>query len=518
MAAAVGVASVLAGVGASTAASPGPVTLRATFASFPDYLDPQLSYTAVGWNAMYDTYVPLLTYQHADGKAGAEVIPGLARSMPTISDGGRTYTLFLRQGLKYSNGKPVKASDFKYTVKRMFKLNSGGSVFFGVIDGIVTDDKTGKIVIHLSRPSGTFEDVLATPFGALVPTGTPMRDLSFDPPPATGPYVITSSEPGIGWTYERNPAWQSHNERLLPQLPSGHVDKVEVTVVRNPEAQVKGILSGRFDWMQNPPPGDVLNSLDKYVGTQLRAEPTLSTYYFWMNMTKPPFNDVRVRRAVNYAVDPQALGFIYASLFPTKQILPPGMPGYHKFNLYPYNLRKARRLIAEAHPSDRRITVWTDSEAPNKEAGEYYAGVLHRIGFHVHLKVVSADFYFTVIGNRHTPNLDTGWSDWFEDFPHPDDFFHPLLLGSSILQTNNGNFAEADVPSLNTKIERLSRKPLGPVQERAYAALDRSYMKLAPWAPYGTRVLSTFVSKRVDLGKVIWNPTFGADIASFQFK
>ncbi|MGN6216772.1 MAG: ABC transporter substrate-binding protein, partial [Solirubrobacterales bacterium] len=104
------------------------------------------------------------------------------------------------------------------------------------------------------------------------------------------------------------------------------------------------------------------------------------------------------------------------------------------------------------------------------------------------------------------------------DFPHPDDFFHPLLLGSSILQTNNGNFSLTDVPSLNAKIEALSRQPLGPVQERAYAALDRSYMKLAPWAPYGTRVLSTFVSKRVNLGKVVWNPTFSADIASFQFK
>ncbi|MGN6217146.1 MAG: ABC transporter substrate-binding protein, partial [Solirubrobacterales bacterium] len=100
----------------STAGSPAPVTLRATFASFPDYMDPQLSYTAEGWDAMYDTYIPLLTFRHANGKAGSEVIPGLARSMPKISDGGRTYTLFLRRGLKYSNGKPVRASDFKYTV------------------------------------------------------------------------------------------------------------------------------------------------------------------------------------------------------------------------------------------------------------------------------------------------------------------------------------------------------------------------------------------------------------------
>lgn len=504
----------------STAGSPAPVTLRATFASFPDYMDPQLSYTAEGWDAMYDTYIPLLTFRHANGKAGSEVIPGLARSMPKISDGGRTYTLFLRRGLKYSNGKPVRASDFKYTVKRLRKLFSGGSVFFSVIKSIVTDDMTSKIVIHLKRPSGTFEYVLATPFGALVPAGTPMYELSADPPPATGPYVITSSKPGIGWTYERNPAWRSNNERLLPQLPSGHVDRIEVKVVRNPEVQVDGVLSGRFDWMENPPPGNRFGELErKYRGSQFLRRTTPSTYYFWMNTRKPPFDDLRVRRAVNYAIDPLALQRIYADqIAPGQQILPPGMPGYRKFTLYPHNMRKARRLIAAANPSDRRITVWTDNEAPNKEAGEYYAGVLREIGFHVRLKVVSDFNYFTVIGNRKTPNLDTGWSDWFEDFPHPDDFFHPLLLGSSILQTNNGNFSLTDVPSLNAKIEALSRQPLGPVQERAYAALDRSYMKLAPWAPYGTRVLSTFVSKRVNLGKVVWNPTFSADIASFQFK
>lgn len=519
-AAVVGVVSVLVGVSASTAASSGPVTLRATFASFPDYMDPQLSYTAEGWDAMYDTYVPLLTYRHASGRAGADVIPGLTRSMPKISDGGRTYTLFLRRGLKYSNGKPVKASDFKYTVKRMFKLNSGGSVFFGLIRGIGTDDKSGKIVIHLAHPSGTFEDVLATPFAALVPAGTPMHDLSFDPPPATGPYVITNSQPGTGWSYERNPVWRSTNKRRLPQLPSGHVDRIEVKVVRNPEAQVNGVLSGKFDWMQNPPPANWIGLLEeKYDGTQFRLEPTLSTYYFWMNMTRPPFDDIRVRRAVNYAIYPDALQRIYADqIDPGQQILPPGIPGYRKFTLYHHSVKKARQLIAAAQPSDRKITVWTDNESPNQEAGEYYAGVLREIGFHVHLKVVSAYNYFTVIGNRNTPNLDTGWSNWFEDFPHPDDFFRPMLLGSSVLRTYNGNFAQIDVPSLNAKIEQLSRQPLGPAQERAYAALDRSYMKLAPWAPYGTRVLSTFVSKRVDLGKVIWNPTFGADMATFQLK
>lgn len=244
-----------------------PPVLHATFASFPDYMDPQLSYTQEGWTAMYDTYVPLLTYRHAKGKAGAEVIPGLAKSLPKITDGGRTYTLFLRRGLRYSNGKPVRASDFEYAVERMFRLNSGGSFFYSWIvgaerfrrrksqgiSGIVTNDKTGKIVIHLVRPRGTFTQELALMFVAPVPPSTPMWDQSFHPPPATGPYLIARSEPGIGWTYKRNPAWKG-NGRLMPQLPGGHVDAIDVEIVRNGEEQTKGVEQGRFDWMENPPP------------------------------------------------------------------------------------------------------------------------------------------------------------------------------------------------------------------------------------------------------------------------
>src|ERR1700750_110217 len=79
--------------------------LRAPFGSFPDYLDPALSHSEEGWTAIYDTYVPLLTYRHADGKAGSEVVPGLARALPEISEDGLTYRFRLRDGLRYSNGK-----------------------------------------------------------------------------------------------------------------------------------------------------------------------------------------------------------------------------------------------------------------------------------------------------------------------------------------------------------------------------------------------------------------------------
>jgi peptide/nickel transport system substrate-binding protein len=238
-----------------------------------------------------------------------------------------------------------------------------------------------------------------------------------------------------------------------------------------------------------------------------------------MNTTKAPFNDLKVRQAVNYAVDTGALERIYAGQQKgTHQILPPGMPGYKKFDLYPHSMAKAKELMKEANPSDRSITIWTDDESPNDEAGAYYEDVLKKLGFNTELKVVNASDYFTVIGNLSTPNLDTGWLDWLQDYPHPNDFFQPLLAGESILQTNNGNAALIDVPKLNKKITSLGEEQLGPKQEAEYAAMDREYMELAPWVPYGTRTLSTFVSSDVNLENVIYNATFGQDLTSFEFK
>src|SRR5207244_660154 len=100
----------------------------------PDYLDPQLAYTVDAWTAEYNTYIPLLTFAHAEGAAGTKVIPGLAKSLPKVTNAGKTYTFTLQKGLKFSDGTAVKASDFQTTVQRLFNVDSGGAPFF---EGIV---------------------------------------------------------------------------------------------------------------------------------------------------------------------------------------------------------------------------------------------------------------------------------------------------------------------------------------------------------------------------------------------
>jgi peptide/nickel transport system substrate-binding protein len=525
----------MAGCGSSSAdeAEPGG-TLTGTYLAFPESLDPGLSFSLEGATALQNVYLPLLTYAHANGAAGTKLIPALAKDLPRIDQGGRRYTLFLRPGLEYSDGTPVKASDFRFVVERLFRINSVGSTFFtgivgaeqfaktkkGGIPGIETNDRSGKIVVRLTQPSGTFSYVLGLTYAALLPSDTANEDQTAHPPPATGPYMITDVRPGRSWEYARNPAWASANGKAMPDLPSGHVDTIKFRVQPNPSAQLNEVEQGKVDWMKNPPsPDRYADVRSKYEGTQFREQPTISVYYFWLNTQKPPFDDVRVRRAVNYAIDPAALERIYAgTIKATQQILPAAMPGYEKFEPYPHDLAKAKKLVAQADPSDRQVTVWTDNIPPADEAGEYFEQVLRQLGFDVKLKSVDASTYFTLIGNTSTPELDAGWSNWLLDYPHPNDYFQPQLSGESILSSGNTNWAMLDDPAINAKIKELAAQQLGPKQEAEYAALDKEVMKLAPWAPFGSLSLGTFVSDHVDLESVIVSPIYGQDLTSFELK
>lgn len=519
------------GGGSSTGSGSTPTTLNVTFAAFPDYLDPALSYSVEGWTSMWETYVPLLTYRHADGAAGAQLMPGLARAMPKITDGGKTYTLYLRKGLRYSDGTPVRASDFGTTIERTLAMNSPGTAFYtdivgaeafaktkkGHIGGIESDDATGRIVIHLVEPRGTFANELAMFFAAPLPPGTKRKDLSAEPPPATGPYEIASSKPGRGWEYRRNPEWATHNAKLMPQIPSGNYDSIDVQVIANPETAVNDVKAGKIDWMEEPPPPDRIAELrEQYEGKQLLFTPLIDLYYFWMNVNKAPFDNLQVRRAVNYAIDPAALERIYAgTMVPLQQILPPAMPGHKSYTPYPHNMKKAKELIAEADPKQRKITVFGNDYGPNKQAAEYYEGVLSELGFEPTLKLVAAPNYATVIGNESTQNLDTGWATWYIDYPHPNDYFEPQLSGGSITPTLDSNYSRFSDPAINRKIAALDREQLGPKQEAAYARLDKEVMAQAPWAPFGSVTRTTFVSSDIDLSKLVVNPVFGQDIATF---
>jgi peptide/nickel transport system substrate-binding protein len=523
------------GGNSSESSGSGGGELNVTMASFPDYVDPQLSYTQQGWEVLWNVYTPLLTYKHTKGEDGTTVVPGLAKDMPTISADGKTYKLTLRPNLKYSDGTPIKASDFSYAIQRLFKANSGGSVFYeGIvgakdyadgkaptISGITTDDATGDITIALEKPTGTFNNILGLMFAAPVPPTTPLdKDATNTPPPASGPFKISKVESPQTMTLERNPQFQTVKDAGATEVTDAHVDKITITQNKSKSAQVTGVEQNTIDFMFDPPDADRLAEVKSKFGERFRLEDSINTYYFFMNNKTAPFNDIRVRQAINYAIDPEALNRVFGGrLHPTQQILPPGMPGYEEYKLYPGpDMAKAKALIAEANPTDKDITVWTDDEPDRKRIGEYYHDLLTQLGFNATLKVVAGDVYFATIGNTSTPDLDTGFIDWFQDFPHPDDFFRPLLNGENILPTNNSNYSQVAIPANDATMNKLSEEQLTDDVKKQYAALDKAYMEQAVWAPYGNEEQSTFVSDRIDFDKAYHHLLFSQDYSALALK
>jgi len=509
--------------------------INISMTSFPDYIDPQLSYTLEGWEVLYNTYVPLLTYKHAKGDEGTQVVPGLAKDMPEVSADGKTYKLTLRPNMKYSDGTPIKASDFTYAIQRLFKADSGGSVFYepivgateyadgkaDKIAGITTDDSTGAITIALTEANGTFENLLALTFAAPVPPSTPLdKDATKSPPPSSGPFMITKVEQPQTLTMERNPNFNTVKDAGATEVADAHVDKITITQNKSNAAQVTGVEQGTIDFMVDPPDADRLAEVKSKFSDRFRFEESINTYYFWMNTQTAPFNDIRVRQAINYAVDPEALNRVFGGrMHPSQNILPPGMPGYEELKLYPGpDMAKAKALLAEANPSDKNITVWTDDEPDRKRIGEYYHDLLTQLGFNATLKVIAGDVYFTTIGNMSTPDLDTGFGDWFQDFPHPDDFFRPLLNGKSVLPTNGNNFSHVAIPELDAKMDQLLTQQLTDDVKKQYAALDKAYMEQAVWAPYGNEQFTTFVSERIDFDKAYHHLLFNQDYSALALK
>jgi peptide/nickel transport system substrate-binding protein len=240
-----------------------------------------------------------------------------------------------------------------------------------------------------------------------------------------------------------------------------------------------------------------------------------------MNNRIAPFNNVKVRQAVNYAINRQALVRIYGGLAtPTQNVLPPTYPQYKKLNLYPYNLAKAKALIKAAGATGAPVTVWTSNNESRRapEAGQYLQGVLKSIGLNAKLKEINAAIYWTTVGNQSTKS-QIGFADWFQDYPHPLDWFDVLLNGARITDTHNNNYANFDNAAVNAKIDALKKQPtLTSSVNAQWAQVDKMVMEQAPWAPYlNQQGIDTFNSD-IDLSCYIFHVNYQFDFSTICHK
>jgi peptide/nickel transport system substrate-binding protein len=485
-------------------------------------------------------YTPLLSYRHVGGESGSELIPGLAGDLPEISNDGRTYTLTLRDGLTYSDETPVRARDFEHTIQRLLTLGSNAAAFYenveGVrdylsagdpdadISGIAADDESREITITLVEPDASFANVLAMWPAGLVPSATPFRDLTGHPPPGVGPYEITESVPGRSFVMEKA---QTFGPLDIPDIPTGNVDKISVHFVDSLERQAQDVLDNKLDYMQDPPPANLSSTIADQAEDRYEEHTGPSTSYFFLNERTAPFDDPKVREAVNYGIDRPALAELYADrIAPGCSLLPPGTPGYEDTldtTECPYGdpeeppqLRKARRLIKEAGARRTKVTVWGAAGHPSAEVTKAYAETLTEIGLDAVPKVVAADEYQQLLDGAGEPQ--TGLAVLFQDFPHPLNAFS-LVDGNPAAPTGR-NLGNVDDPVVNEEIDRLSLEPELDSVLADWSTLD-SYVVSPPQsylAAFGHNRRSTFFSERLSFDSALFHPVYGNDYSSFVLK
>jgi peptide/nickel transport system substrate-binding protein len=528
----------LAGLAAVTANAA--VTHKATTSvtvdtsSPPNSLDPQSGYTVSAGETDWLVYTPLLTYAHKNGVAGTQVIPGLAASLPTVTNGGKTYTLTLRPGLKYSDGKPVAASDVKFAIQRAIKVNWGASSFLlpiagaqdylggkaSSITGIKTDDATRTITFNLTSPLGDFANVLAFPATSPVEQSTPMTVQTTTMPAGVGPYTIQNVVPNTSWELVKNPAFANFH---IPGIPLGNIDQIKFQVVSNNLTEAEDVLANRVDAFDvgDAVPSTLLGQIQTQASDRFAKETVASTNYFFLNQRIPPFNNILARQAAAYAIDRGALarlagGFVAPSCY----FIPVGIVG-HPAAPCPYrspNIAKARALLKKAHLLGAPISVYAMAKSPRQEEGAYYADALKQAGFKPTLKLVDPAIYWTTIGNAKT-RAQTGMGGQFLDFPAPDDFLL-LIDARNIHPVSSNNFGNVDDRWIQKQLVRLEAVPATklPSIAKQWAAVDEYQAKKAYTIVWGSSQLVKFFSNRIDFQSAVFHPLFFDDYSTWTLK
>jgi len=345
-----------------------------------------------------------------------QLVPDLAENVPTATDDGKTYLFRLRRGLHYSTGRPVFAGDFRRAIERLFRVQSAWSGNYTNIvganhcttkrcdlaRGIVTDDAARTITFHLNAPDRYFLSTMSSMATAPVPPETPFHQV-VTAIPGTGPYMVASANKHE-IRYVRNPHFREWSHAAQPD---GNPNVIVMRYGLTPVQEAREVEDGRADWTADGIPAALQPEVMTRFPARLHRFPVAETDFLRFNTTQAPFNDLRVRQALNLAIDRAALVRMWgpAVATPTCQVLPPSFLGYRRYCPYTRapradgvwtapNLARARRLIAASGTQGEQITVWGRSDGPIHETTvvPYTVGVLRRLGYHARARLVPSKY------------------------------------------------------------------------------------------------------------------------------
>ena len=492
-----------------------------------DNIDPGITYYQMGYMVSYATQRPLYSWKPDDGETP---VPDLAESDPQVSEDGRTVTVKIRDGVRFSPpvNREVTSEDVKYAIERGFfnTVNNGyAGAYFGdlvgaapgvkpgtEIKGIRTpDDRT--IVFKLSRGSGgVLAGALALPLSAPVPEDYAAKFDRQNPSMygqnqvATGPYMIENDASGKAIGYEagrsihlvRNPNWDKATDYKPAyvdeiDMPQGNDD---TTVAGRRVVEGDGLVSG--DWSAPP---SILSQVVKRQKDQLLLVPSGSARYVSMNTTIEPFDDVNVRRAVVAGFNREALRLVRGGELlgdiPTHMI-PPGMPGFEESGGYDgFGLdfmaapggdpALAAEYFKEAgyasgkYEGDEELLMVGTSEGVAQKTAEVAKENFEQLGFKVRLRLVTQDAMYTKFCNVPSakvaicPNVS-----WGKDFGDPQTILDPTFNGDHIIPQMNSNWPQLDVPEINRAMDDAAVLSDPKERAQAWARINRMITEQAP--------------------------------------
>ncbi|HEU0019002.1 MAG TPA: ABC transporter substrate-binding protein [Thermoleophilaceae bacterium] len=471
-------------------------------ASPPGSLDPALVTTATARRAAWLAYTPPLTYRRAEGEDGTDLVPALAEELPETSDDGRSYSFRLRPGLRYSDARVVRASDFERAVARSLRLSPRGIALWGDvvgarayargeggstdIRGIAVDDRTGRVRIELENPDRLFRYALASLAAAPVPPGTPLRDLSDDPPPGVGPYRVAQVRRGGDVVLERRRDWS------LPGIPAGNAQQIVTRTIPDRAVRVDAVVDGRADLVEGESPQRMLPDIRSSYKSRYAEYPTLRGLYVSIDASRAPFRDGDVRRALSYALDARVLAQLHDGFMqPACNMLPPVVAGYRALDPCPYGERdgdadlvEASRLVEDAGAAGARVRVADGSDPRGRRLARYLATTLRKIGLSARV-VRGGDAQVAFAASQ--PAI-----------PHPAAYLDGV-----------------DDPVLAARVELLEQQQDAEDAEQEWAAVDEDVVSGAYGAPYGVATAGVLASKRLDMLRCArFHPVVGMDYSS----
>ncbi|MFN2628401.1 MAG: ABC transporter substrate-binding protein [Gaiellaceae bacterium] len=492
----------------------------------PGSVDPAINYGSA-WLQLNITNDGLLAFRKVGGAAGNELVPDLATSIPKPSGGGTTYTFKVRRGIKYSTGATLKPSDFRHAFERMFEVRgpTTGAFYAGIVGappclvkptcnlskGVVADDAAGTVRFRLVCPDPEFLLKLALPFASAVPPSAPARDVGPKALPGTGPYKWESYAPNRLIRLVRNPFFKEWSHEAQPD---GYPDVILIRLGLPIEGEITQVENGQADGVLAPSlPTDRLNEISSKYPAQTHVDAQTAINFVALNTRVPPFDNVLVRRAVNYAADRNAFVKIYGGsklAVTTCQVLPPGFPGYKPYCPYSKggggtrwvapDVAKAKALIAKSRTKGQKVVAVLPAFPAARSVGLYLVDLLNSLGYRASLKLLSPPIAGPLVANsRNKVQLTIG--NWSQDYPAASDFLNTLVSCRGFHPNTDANLNVSEF--CDRKIQRLTDRALAlgvqnpAAANRLWAQVDRAVTDQAPLLVMNNPRAVNFVSKRV---------------------